>query len=195
MKAFKFSFTRAQIQKGLTLIELLIVLAIAGGLIVLVLFGIGIRNNQKGVSEGQRVAAVTSCGIKQGTTVTSLGSVTLPALINYGCFGEMTGVTGLGTPAATAINPLTGTAYTITAVNLVGTNDGLAMTTATQNKHCTGVVTGAQQSGAARISVTPSGGAAVVVKPLNGELDIAAVGLNTACNGTEPIAVQVVIAK
>ena len=58
-----------------------------------------------------------------------------------------------------------------------------------------GIVQGDVESGAMRITVTPSGGAAVTVKPLTGELDVDTLGRNTACNGAEPISVQIALGK
>ncbi|MBC5767643.1 type II secretion system protein [Ramlibacter albus] len=183
-------------QRGFTLIELIVVIAIAAVLVVgLALFGVGMYNKQKGVEEGKRVTAVVNCGVDYARSIASLTSVTLPVLVNSGCFGNMPGITNRGTNTASATSPLTGDTYTVSAVNLVGTNDGLTMTGTTQAKHCTGVVEGAVSSGAIRVNVTPSGGSAVTVKPLTGELDVAALGLSTACNGAEPIAVQIAVAK
>lgn len=186
--------TRAQ--RGFTLIELIVVIAVASVMIVgLALFGVGMYNKQKGVEEGKRVTAIINCGVDYARSIANLASITLPVLVNSGCFGNMPGVTNRGLNTASAASPLTGTAYAVAAVNLVGTNDGLTMTGTTQAKHCNGMVEGAVGAGAIRVTVTPSGGAAVTVKPLTGELDVAALGLSTACNGTEPIAVQVAVAK
>lgn len=196
MKQRAFSSTRRAAQRGLTLIELIIVVAIGALLVTgLALWGSGMYNKAKGTEEGKRVAAVVSCGVDYARSITDLSLVTLPVLVNAGCFGNMPGVTGRGTAAASASSPLTGSAYTVAAVNLVGTNDGLTMTGTTQARYCAGMVEGAVAATATRIVVTPSGGAAVTVKAKDGELDLDALGKNTACNGAEPITVQVAIAK
>jgi prepilin-type N-terminal cleavage/methylation domain-containing protein len=183
-------------QRGFTLIELIVVIAIGAVIVVgLALFGVGKYNREKGFEEGKRVTAVVNCGVDAARSIASLATMTLPVLVNQGCFGNLPGVTGRGTAAASVTSPLTGDAYTVAAVNLVGTNDGPSMTGTTQSKHCTGMVQGAVAAGAIRVNVTPSGGSAVTVKPLTGELDVAALGLSTACNGAEPVAVQIAVAK
>lgn len=188
--------TRRRLSRGLTLIELIVVIAVGAVLVVgLAQFGVGLYNKSKGVEEGKRMTSIVSCGVDYARSVTSLASVTLPVLVNSGCFGNLPGITNRGLATASAASPLTGTAYTVASVNLVGTNDGLGMTGTTQAKHCIGVLEGAVGAGAIRMTVTPSGGAAVVVKQLTGELDLDAASRNTACNGTEPISVNVVVAK
>jgi prepilin-type N-terminal cleavage/methylation domain-containing protein len=186
-----------QRQSGFGLIETMIVLAIVSMILFVVIpYAMGRQNDKTGEVEGQRVVNLLRCGIEKGRLVTALTTITLPVMINQGCFGDIPNITGLGTVGASATNSLTGEAYVVATVNLVGTNDGLTMATSTRRKNCAGVVNGAAVAGAARITVTPSGGAAVVVKAVNDvAVDIASTGLATACGGAEPIAITIAMAK
>ena len=102
-------------------------------------------------------------------------------------------MTGKGTAAASAVSSLVGTAYTIAPVNLTGTNDGVSITvSAVPAKNCAGLVKAASQS-SSRVTVTPTAGTAVIVKPIGGTLDD--LGLGLACGSAVTAAVQAVIGK
>jgi type II secretory pathway pseudopilin PulG len=184
-------------QGGFGLIETMITLAIVSAVLFVVIpYAVGRYNDKVGEAEGSRVVNLLRCGIDKGRLVTALTTITLPVMINQGCFGDIPNVTGMNTAGASATNSLTGDAYVVATINLIGTNDGLTMQTASRRKNCAGVVNGAAAAGAARITVTPSGGAALVVKAVNDvAVDVASTGLVTACGGAEPIAVTIAMSK
>lgn len=178
-------------QQGFTIIELLIVVAIIGVLAVGANVGLNVRNDRVGANEGNVMNFALQC-IQTKNSAPTYGAVTLASLANLGCFPDEN-ITGKGTAAATAVSGLVGVDYTVTPVNLAGTNDGLQIQIAgVAQKNCGGLVKAVAAS-SSRVTVTPLAGAASVVKPVGAILDDAALGL--ACGSAATATVAAVIGK
>ena len=178
-------------QKGFTLIELII-----GGIITLIV-GTGLAylllgqlDDSRGRTEGQTIASAALCGAGLARSMGTLGSATLPALLNNNCFGRNDRITGRGTAGASLNNTILNTAYAVGNCTITSADDGLGVDTQTGPAECTAIVDSAAKNGAVQILVTPNGGGAATVKVSGGAVNRAAAGLTTACNGTAPITVR-----
>ena len=182
MKSMKnyFPQTRNHKQKGMTLLETLVVLAIFSAFIGLVAVGYSVWKKSQGTSEGRYISFTLGCAI-QSINAPNFAATTLATLVNKDCFGDGSNVLGKGTATATANSKLANAVYVVAPVGLSGgTNNGIQVTTGPVSKRsCAGLVA-ALDDGASRIVVTPTGGTAVTVKPDNGALNDDAMGL--ACN-------------
>lgn len=178
-------------QRGFTLIEMMIVVAIIGVLAVGANIGLNIRNDRVGANEGNVISAALSCMQTKNSNPTYAG-VDIARMANLGCFPTDI-VSNPGLATATATSALVGSAYVVAPVNLSGTNDGLSVSVAgVPAKNCAGLVKAASVS-SARITVTPLAGVASVVKAVGATLDDSATGL--ACMSATTATVAAVAAK
>lgn len=178
-------------QRGFTLIEMIVVIAIISVLGAGAIVGINLKNERTGANEGRLVGFALSC-VQNKISTPSYGSTTIATMANLDCFPS-DNVTGKGTAAASATSPLVGAAYAIAAVNLSGTNDGLQVTLAgVPAKNCSGMVKELNNT-SARIVVTPTSGTAATVKAVGGTLDDAGVGL--ACNSASTAGVAATVGR
>jgi prepilin-type N-terminal cleavage/methylation domain-containing protein len=170
-------------QKGMTLLETLVVLAILSAFLGLVAVGYSVFKKSQGTSEGRYMSFSLGCAM-QSINAANFSATTITTLVNKDCFGDGSNVTGKGTTTASASSKLANAAYVVTSVGLSGgTNNGLQIAAGPISKRSCGGAVAALDDGSARIVVTPTGGTAVTVKPDNGALDDDAVGL--ACNSAE----------
>ncbi len=177
-------------QGGFTLVELLIsgaiLLVAAAGISVVML---GLLDDSRGKSEGERIVNAAQCGVQKARSMGSVGSATFAVLLNNGCFGRDESITNPGAASATLNNGLLRLPYAVAPCTIDVTDDGLGVETRTGVQECPAVVEAAAQR-AVIIGVTPSGGSEVLVKNATTKVDLAAVGLNSACKGAAPITVR-----
>ena len=182
---------RAQNQRGFTLTELLVgtvVLAIGVALMTILLFGA--LDDRRGETEGKRAAIAAMCGSKMGRSMGSLGSVTVAAMINSGCFGKDEKIQNRRATNASLANNSKNTDYTMALGTIEATNDSVCVQTQVAQAECTATVEGAADAGAALIQVTPAGGSALTVKSGSARVNMVLAGGQNACNGAAPIAVS-----
>jgi prepilin-type N-terminal cleavage/methylation domain-containing protein len=174
-------------ERGFTLIELMIGLAIAAVALGAAFIGWAEWNKRNGDAEGKRVTQYLTCAMTNISAPTFV-STTIATLVNKDCFPGAT-LTGEGTAAASAASPLTGAAYVVSSVNLGGgTNNGLQIATVTVNaRNCAAMVSALEKS-SVRVIVTPTGGSAVTVKDNGGIANDDAVGIACKTAATATIA-------
>ena len=174
--------------KGLTLVELLIIVAIFSVLLYGAWIGYTVYKNVQGQSEGESVSFALGCAATK-VRAPSFAATTLSTLVNYDCFGDGSNITGKGTTTGSATSKLSNTVYTVASANISGrTANGIAIGVSPVDKRsCQGAVL-SLDGAAARIIVTPAGGAAATVKPLNGNIDDDALG--TACNSAATVTID-----
>lgn len=170
----------AFVQKGLTLVELMVAVAIIIVLYLIVSTAVTFWKGFQGSGEGKYVNAALTCAITK-VSAPNFAATTIATLTNLTCFGEGSNVVGRGTAAATTNSTLTNTPYVVASVNVgAGVNNGISIRTdGLGNAACVGMVN-EMKNLAAQIDVTPTGGALVNVKPFNGVVNDDTLG--TACN-------------
>lgn len=180
------TIARTRKQSGFTLIEIMIVIAIITALGAAATIGFNQFQKTKGATEGKIVVNALACA-QTSVTAPSFALTTMQTLANKDCFpAELT--TGRGTAAATATSSLNNTVYTVAPTNLAGVNDGIQISlAAVPARNCVGMV---DQLGtlAARIDVTPAGGALTNVKAVGGLINDDAVGLACTSGVTATVA-------
>ncbi len=182
---------------GMTLIELGIVIAVIGILAVLALRGSSISGKSKGMVEGQNlldtVTATQQC-FRTTTDFTALGAtaVTGTAYVVANCGREVANPPA--TAAAGAITNQFGGARTVARSNINGgTNNAITVTDAlVPSEICREVVQG-QWDNYNSITVTPTGGAAVVSKALI--TDVFTPAATAACQTATTATITIVEAK
>lgn len=183
--------TKQNKQAGVTLIEIMVVIAIISVIGMGAAIGYNTLQKTKGANEGKIIATALSCG-QGAVSGPSFASTTLPTLANKDCFpADLTTNRGLATAAATS--SMNNTVYVVTPVNLAGVNDGLQISLAgVPGRNCTGMVDQLNAT-SAKITVTAAGGAAVIVKPVGGLIDDDAVG--TSCNSAATATVAAAVGR
>ncbi len=183
-----FSNTARQFkQKGLTLIEMMIVIAIASVLFLVVAFGYTIWKKSQGTSEGRFVSLAMSCAMTS-INAPNFSATTITTLVNKDCFGDGSNVVDKGTATGTANSKLSNAAYVVAAANLSGgTANGLSIATGPISKRSCGGMVEALDEASSEIIVTPTGGSASTVKPQGGRLDDDLLGL--ACNSANTVSI------
>ena len=188
LSAMRSRISSKKKNKGLTLVELLIIVAIFSVLLYGAWIGYTVYKNTQGQSEGESVSFALGCAATK-VRAPSFAATTLSTLVNYDCFGDGSNVTGKGTTSGSATSKLTNTAYTIAAADLSGgTANGITIGVSPIDKRsCQGAVL-SLDGASARIIVTPTGGAAATVKPVNGNIDDDLLG--TACNSAATVTID-----
>lgn len=182
---------------GLTLIELGIVIAVIGIIAVLALRGTSIQGKSKGMTEGQNLldtmTATQQC-FRSTTDFTALGATaaTGTAYVLANCGREVANPPA--TSAAGAITNQFGGARTVSRSNInAGTNNAVTLTDALlPSDICREMVQG-QWDNYNSITITPTGGAAVVAKALI--TDVFAPASSAACATATTATLTVVDAK
>jgi len=128
-------------QRGMTLLEMMIVLVIAAALFAAAILGWNEYNRQRGANEGKIINAALTCAQGQITAPTFAG-IGLAQIVNKDCFPREL-VNGAGTATASATSPLAGVAYVVAPISVqTGTNNGIAITVGPiSNRNCNGMVT------------------------------------------------------
>ncbi|MGH7217281.1 MAG: prepilin-type N-terminal cleavage/methylation domain-containing protein [Nitrospiraceae bacterium] len=180
---------RRKKQKGFTLIELTAAVAIIGAVIAAAVGGRHLLTFYNGKSEGDLISNALSCA-RSTWTSSNFAGITLRNMVDNGCF-PVENSSGKGSAAASAANNFS-TAYSISAVDLNGTNDGIQVTsTNIPSGSCSASITAAN-AGASRIQVL-AGATTTTVKALGRAINDGSVA--TACGSATTVSVIAAASK